>query len=159
MNDDVLALKMARRHVKDFNDESDCLIREHREAMECLDCEAFLQIGIDAFQWLTRADLVVRKAIFLGKLEYDPELDAQIAGEFRKWLGACDSAKAWMEKQIGRGYKLDNLDDFRECEDQVRAIVESMGSDVLTEPMRELRDRAITEHRNGETAEFVSTEE
>ena len=38
---------------------------------------------------------------------------------------------------------------------EVRAIVAAFTADAMTDAMRNLRDEALMEHRNGETAEFV----
>jgi hypothetical protein len=151
---DVLALRQARRHVENFNDELK-LMTQHREAMDCLDCEAFLQVGIDAYTWLVRADETIRKAIYLELAEYDPKTGSCIQELFRAWLNPCSFAHWWIDQQLKRGFQVDNLKEFRECENQVRAIVNSFDSDALTDPMRGLRDSAVTEHSNGETAEFV----
>ena len=61
----------------------------------------------------------------------------------------------WIEAQQTRGYDLENLIEFRKCEGEVRAIVGAFHSDEMTDGLRELSDAALTEHRNGETAEFV----
>ena len=54
--DGGLAFRNARNHVRDFAFEGEELMAKHSQAMECRDCEAFLQMGIDAFHWILRAD-------------------------------------------------------------------------------------------------------
>jgi hypothetical protein len=149
----ILALREARRHVCTFTDEAE-IMRNHREAMECHDCEAFLQLGIDAFNWLVRADQTIRKAVFSGG-EYDAEADEAIQELFKAWLKPCAFANQWIAVQEQRHYHLANLEEFRKCEQEVRSIVKAMEKDELTDAMRELRDSAVMEHRNGETAEFI----
>jgi hypothetical protein len=149
----TLAFREARRHVYSFSDESE-LMRDHREAMECLDCEAVLQLGIDAFNWLVLADETIRRAIYRGA-EFDDDAFPMIADLFRHWLKPCSVVNKWIAVQKNRGYNLANLEEFRRCEREVQAIVRSLDADTLTEPMRGLRDSAVTEHRDGQTAEFV----
>ena len=57
MATDSLVFRTAERHVNNYTRESSGLMAEHREAMDCRDCEAFLQLAIEAFHWLIRADL------------------------------------------------------------------------------------------------------
>jgi len=63
--------------------------------------------------------------------------------------------KAWIAIHNKRGYKLANLEKFETAEREVLAIVRALDSDQLTDAIRDLRDSAVTEHRNGETAEFI----
>jgi hypothetical protein len=129
-------------------------MKSHHEAMECLDCDDLLKVGIDAFQWLVRADEVIRSAVYSG-MEYDAESDQILQRLFREWLAPCEWVNQWIAVHQQRGYDLAHLEAFRKCEQEVRSIVKSMDADVMTDPMRELRDLAIEEHRNGETAEFI----
>lgn len=148
-----VALRAARRHVSSFADECE-ILRNHREAIECRDCEAVLQLGIDAFAWLIRADECIRGAVFSG-MEYDPQADEVIRELFRGWLRPCEPANQWIDALLGKGYHPDNLEEFRRCEREVRSIVKAIDADGMTDAMRDLRDRALAEHRDGKTAEFV----
>jgi hypothetical protein len=148
-----LVLRTARRHVASFADECE-IVSDHRQAMECLDCEALLQLGIDAFDWLVRADQDFRKAVFEG-IDYEADVDEAIRELFKAWLKTCEQANPWIAVQQQRGYALANLEHFRKCEREVRAIVKAMGADEMSDGMRGLRDQALAEHRNGETAEFI----
>jgi hypothetical protein len=153
----TLAYRFAQQHVKQFADvaHEEPVIREHYEAMDCLNCESYLQLGIDAFNWLIRADQAIRHAVYHGQCEHDCETDEAIEALFREWLPPCDFANEWIDAQHKRGYKVENLSQFRECEQEVRTIVKSFDDHSLTDGMRQLRDEAIAEHRNGKTAEFV----
>jgi hypothetical protein len=148
-----VALRAARRHVANFAEEWE-IAKSHREAMECRDVEAVLQLGIDAFAWLTRADECIRAAVYSG-LDYDAEADESLRELFKEWLRPCEPLNRWIETQIQRGYHPDNLDQFRKCETDVRSIVKAIDTDAMTEALRDLRDQALEEHRRGETAEFV----
>lgn len=148
-----VALRTARRHVANFADECE-IMRGHREAMECRDCDTVMQLGIDAFAWLIRADECLRAAVYEG-MGYDADADEAIRELFRGWLRPCEPVNKWIEIQAQRGYHLDNLEEFRKCEREVRSIVKAWDADAMTDAMRDLRDKALSEHRNGETAEFV----
>jgi hypothetical protein len=149
----TLAFREARKHVYSFSDESE-FMRDHREAMECLDCEAILQLGIDAFHWLVRADESLRRAAYRGD-EVDAETFEMLAQLFRHWLKPCAVVSAWIDVQGDRGYTLENLQELRKCEREVRSIVDSLSTDELADSVRNLRDEAVAEHRDGHTAEFL----
>lgn len=157
---DTLAIRTARRHVDSFTDESEEVMRLHpeanEEANECVDCEAFLQLGIDAFDWLVRADIEIRKVIYRGRVQYEPEAAKIIQDLLVDWLKPCKVADEWIAVQLKRGYKVDNLERFRECEKEVRAIVGSQERNhSMSDALRKLRDEALIEHRDGQTSEFV----
>ena len=75
----ALVLQTAKRHVKHFVDESN-VMRDHHEAMDCFDCQAFLQLGIDTYDWIVRADQVIRSAELSSQMEYDPSTHQTIDG-------------------------------------------------------------------------------
>jgi hypothetical protein len=134
----------------------------HREAMDCRDCEDFLQLGIDAFQWVMRADQVLRRATFEGKAAFDPaQAEAGIRALCALWLKPCEPANRWISLQESRGFKVDNVERFHECCTEMRAIVAAQDAtdEDMPEAIARLQDRAIEEHRNGETAEFVWSEQ
>ena len=158
MNAESLAFRTAKKHAVSYSEESAALMASHAEAMDCRNCEAFLQMGIDTFEWLMRADRVYRMAMYRGEVGHDAELEDALAHLCEGWLKPCEFAEQWIEKQLTNGYQIDNLKDFRRCVEEMSAIVESNrqhGDQELPERVAELRDAAIQEHRNGETAEFV----
>jgi len=145
--------------VQSYSKESADLMDRHAEAMDCWNCEAFLQMGIDAFHWLMRADRTARMAIYRGEKEHDPAFENSLNQLCAGWLTVSHFAEQWIEKQLTLGYEIDNLEEFRDCVDEMKAIVESSkpgSSDLpLPGPIALLRDTAIDEHHNGETSEFV----
>jgi hypothetical protein len=147
MTMDNLALRTARLHVRDYTGESDDLVRRHAEAIDCRECEDFLQLGIDAFQWLGRADRVIRSAVYRGLAEYNPSLDVALATLYAEWLRPCTLAERWIAEQEQRGFRVDNLADFRACCEEVRAIVEAHEGTLENDALVELRDDAIDAHR------------
>ncbi len=155
---DNLTLRTAQKHVKNFGDETSGLLAEHRQALDCLECEAFLQLGIDAFHWVMRADQAFRESIADGKLEFQEQIEDALRLLCRAWLNPCALAEPWIAQQQGQGYELDNLAEFRHCRTEMQAIVDSFqetGPAELPAAMARMQDQALSEHANGETAEFV----
>lgn len=150
----ALVLRSARRHLHNFVDEAE-IVSQQPQAMDGADCEAYLQLGIDAFHWLVRADETIRRSIFEGRAAHDPQSDEAIAGLFRAWLAPCQLANAWIGERTKTGDVPTNAEEFRECQRQVEAIVRALDADEMTDAMRQARDAAVTEHLHGETAEFV----
>lgn len=149
-----LAVRFAERSVGAFRDESG----EARNLPgDAFDCEAFLQMGIQSFEWLVRGDQVYRAAIYKGE-KHNSDIEKAIEDLFRKWLDRGKFANEWVATLLKRGDSVDNLAEFRQCEEEAAAIVAFLDSNQndaeLPEAMRALRDKAISEHRNGETAEF-----
>lgn len=86
MTTDFLELRNARRYSDSYREESDSLIAQHKDAMECRRCEAFLQMGIDAFRWLIRADRTERLAVMRGEKVYDPAVEDELRTRCKRWL-------------------------------------------------------------------------
>ena len=92
--------------------------------MDCRDCEAFLQMGIDAFHWILRADTALRTADVDGKIAYTAELEQSLESLAKAWLKPCDLAERLIKLQQERNFEPGNLGEFRECCKEMRAIVE-----------------------------------
>ncbi len=149
----TLAFRNASRHVRRYTNESEDLMRRHAEAIDCRDCEDFLQLGIDAFDWLNRADESIRRAILNGRAEYDPKAERTLLEMYARWLRPCEHAERWIAVQAKRGFHVDNSGRFRECCVDVRAIVEDnnlLNNDAIIK----LRDDAVDAYRKGDTLEF-----
>jgi hypothetical protein len=158
MKADYLAFRNAEKHVQSYSQESQDVMAHHAEAMDCRNCEAFLQMGIDAFEWLMRADRAFRAAVYRGEKEYDLDSEKSLSILCKNWLVPCDVAEQWIETQQTRRYEIDNLEEFRRCVQEMTAIVEASdeGDNVtLPKHIAILRDKAVDEHRNGQTAEFI----
>ncbi len=158
MKTDYLAFRNAEKHVQSYSKESQDVMERHAEAMDCRNCEAFLQMGIDAFEWLMRADRAFRMAIFRGEKEYDAESEKSLRNLCKNWLVPCEVAEKWIETQLTRGYEIDNLAEFRECVSEMSAIVgadDEEDNTTIPKPIVAFRNSAIDEHRNGQTTEFI----
>jgi hypothetical protein len=119
-----IAFKSARRHVRFYARQSR-IIELHEEAMECRDCEDFLQLGIDALKWLQRAEEELRISVYSGERENSVELSDSLDKLYHVWLMPVHSAEQWVAKQAARGYTPDNLCEFREACEHARDIVEN----------------------------------
>jgi len=153
-----LVLRYARNRVSDFEEQSKDLMQLHLEAMDCRDCEVFLQLGIDAFRWLIRADEGFRQDVYAEKVSDDEyqKIDGILRLAFKAWLSTSKPAETWAADQLKRGYQVDNLGEFRECLAEVVAIVESFrDSEDASDAVINLQNKAIADYRNGKTSEFV----
>jgi hypothetical protein len=162
MKSNRIALNALKNAVKNYQEQAgfaDVIIRQHQEAMECWECQSFLQLGINVFKWLEQADLDVRRAVYDRKMEYDPDWETALTALYAEWLKACDFAEKWSTIQTERGFALDNLEEFRKCCAAVRALVKYGEGRLLNPRVVAAQDRAIEEYRKGNTLEFWSNEE
>ena len=119
-----LTLSMARKRVREYAAETDSLMANHAEAMECRDCEEWLKRGIDAQFWLCRAEEIMRAADEDGLCEFDTEMRRALDCLYEMWLRPCEFAETWIASLATRGYTPDNLGEFRDACDMARDIVE-----------------------------------
>lgn len=153
MASDTLAYRSAKKHVADFQHESD-LLRAHAEAMECRDCESLLQLGIDAFEWLGRADTQYQFAMCDG-MEWSPEFEAALLQLYRQWLEPCESVQQWIQSLEQRGFQVENRQRFLKCINEVTAIITP--SQDMDGEMLKLRDSALDDFKHGRTSDWDRT--
>jgi hypothetical protein len=154
---ETLAFRHAEMLVKGYNDEADDLQSKHNEAMECRDCEDFLQLGIDAFDWLMRADTSIRTRVFRGEVPYTKEIDEALWTLLETWRTPCDFALTWAEKQKKRGFHVENLVEFQKCCREVADMLTPDDQFFSHDSLVALRDEALDEHAEGKTVEFGPT--
>jgi hypothetical protein len=158
---DHLTIRTAQRHVENFATEVD-VMQQHHEAMQRWDCDAFLQLGIDAFEWLLRSDLAIRSLEREAKITEAEaiELDNGLRLLCKGWMKTCEIALKWPATQEARGFELENLHGLLKCREELAAILEfddqSTSDQTLASGLTTLRDLALEEHRDGQTAEFLS---
>ena len=119
---ETLDLQIARKRIQGY--EEDALIRQSAEAVDCMDCEEFLNSGIQAFRWLDRAEETRREAIYQGLVEFDPTVAKAIEALYLAWLRPCTRAEQWIANVQSYGHIPNNLDEFRQCCEEVRDRVE-----------------------------------
>lgn len=119
-----VALRLAQLCVHEYADECRDVLKDHAEAMNCRDCEEFLQKGINAFKFLRYAEEVMRQADYRGIESFTEELRETVGKLYGAWSGPCEMAEKWITALDKEGYVPDNLKAFREACDQVQEIVE-----------------------------------
>jgi hypothetical protein len=113
-----ICITVAQRRVRDYTDESDRLMQDRAETLECQDCEAFLQHGINAYRWLRRAEEFLREADYQGLVEFEPDLRDVLDALYEAWMRPCEFAEKWIAESLRRGSGVGNLTEYREtCED------------------------------------------
>ncbi len=124
---------------------------------DCLDCEAYLYAGIDAFRRIERFDFQLRKADLAGRLELNDDYHNNIVEMLRRWLAPAPQAIAWANRCISSGMTVDSLDEFRQCVEEATAIV---GGEIPTpSAIMALEQEAISEYQHGETVEGFPSQE
>lgn len=121
-----VVINIARHHLRTYADESEKLMVDHQDAMECRDCEETLKAGILAYKWLKSADEVFREADYQGLKEYSEKRQKRIFNMFRKWLKRCRSVETWIERLRVRDYEPDNLAEFRNTCEEVEETVRQL---------------------------------
>ena len=119
-----LSYELAKLRIRRYRNESEGLLQTHREAMECRDCEDYLQQGLDALDCVRKADALLREADYEGIFEYSEEVREAIRALYAEWLVPCEYAEELIQKQFQRGYQPDNLEKFRTACEVVRDTVE-----------------------------------
>jgi hypothetical protein len=151
-----LELAIARRQADDYDE---LVTQQSREACDCHDCESTMKLGVQVFDWIISADRTYRKDVFAGSGPYDPEMEAALAELLRRWHRQCDRVIQWANHHVGLGFDVANLSDFKTRCEEASAMLKSLddreNERIMSEPLILLRDKALEEHRDGQTAEFV----
>lgn len=162
MKFDLLAMRTAKKHVDNYVHEHNSVMQRHYEAMDCRDCEDFLKLGIDAFNWVINADCRLRIAVGEGAVDDADELEEMLEELCKGWLAPCDFAEAWIARLDSKKYVPDNLDEFRKCCERMKGIVKSfVFNDVEELPpgLAILQAKALEQIANGQTTSFFPEEE
>lgn len=164
MGTESLALRSAQWHVDAFSQEAGQRAPRTDSSQQPpngRDCEDFLQMGIDAFHWLIRADQTIRAEIYRGESGDQHELLDRVARMCADWLAPIPIAARWIAEAALQGFEPANVAEFYECVREMKAIVaagQAQPSEIartLPGPVTAARDEALREHRHGETAEFI----
>lgn len=151
-----LELAIARRQADDYDE---LVMQQSRDACDCHDCESALKLGNQVFDWIISADRTYRKNLFAGSHPYDAEIEAALAELLRRWHRQCENVIQWANHHVGMGFEVAHLSDFKSRCDEASAMLKSLddceNNRIMSEPLILLRDQALEDHRNGQTAEFV----
>jgi hypothetical protein len=150
-----LGLRITRNQAAEYEE---IVIQQSREACRCRDCESTIKLGVQVFDWIVDLDEDYRRDLFAGKGEYDKSLESDLEVLLRGWHRRCAEVIAWAEENIRLGFEVSNLDQFRDRCEQAKAMVASLdkakNGNIMSEPLITLRDQALEDYRNGQTAEF-----
>ena len=117
-------------------DRTERLLKDHKEAMECRDCEDFLRLGIEAFRWLQKAHQSIQDDVYHGRSVYDDAFEHAITKLYQLWLKPYNTAQRWMKSLQGHGFELDKADHFARCCHEASAILEER---LMAEAVRRAR--------------------
>jgi len=109
-----LELQIARSKVEEYEHE-ESIVRDSKHARDCLDCEAYLDMGMEALQWLERAEEVFTEALARFDFDFSTELMEALENLHIAWLRPCAFAEKWIATCQENGYELRNVEDFRSC--------------------------------------------
>ncbi len=124
-----LQRSLARHRAEQF-------LKDHKEAMECRDCEDFLRLGIEAFQWLQKAHRNIQDDVYQGRSVFDEHVEHSITKLYQRRLKPYSTAQRWMNRLQDQGFELDNAIEFvRSCQ-EASAILEER---LLAEAARRAR--------------------
>lgn len=152
-----VAYEFAKDHVPGYADRSAQVMKDHKEAMDCRDCETLVAEGLHLYQLLCRADENYHHWVFEHDRPRNPEFEKDLRNLFEVWLRPCDDIDDWIDLHLQRGYDVEGAGKFRTYMHQARAILKAFDEDKpqMSDALRDLRDAAMTEHQSGETAEFI----
>lgn len=149
---DDLAYRTASHGVQAFVDVANELSERKKRVAEQQECESYLQLGIDAFHWLMRADEHYRKAVFTKQLAFDPTFDAAFDHLCVEWLEPTSSAENWLASLAARSLSPPNAAEFLECVTEMRALLAE--SREVKGQIAMLRDKAVQSYRTGDSDEW-----
>jgi hypothetical protein len=151
---DHLSYQTATHGVQAFVRTANQLGKHQQQAAELQECESYLQLGIDAFHWLMRADEHYRRAVFSQQIVYDPAFDQAFDALCAEWLKPVLAAEGWLASLAKRALSPPNAIEFRGCVEEMRAMLTE--SKELGGEMAVLRDEAIRAFRADEGDEWPS---
>ena len=108
-------LEIAKSRVAQFEDAVNPLMIDHQAAMNCFDCEAFIQTGIDAVCWLGLAEQAVLNQHKSGATLVPQEFYPWLEGGYNTFLRRSEFAKQWIGECDSRGDSLAKADEFDRC--------------------------------------------
>jgi hypothetical protein len=104
--------------------------------MECRDCEDFLRLGIEAFQWLQKAHQSIQDDVVHARSVFDGHIEHAITKLYQRWLKPYATAEHWMKGLQDEGFEIDNAVEFARCCQEASAILEER---LMTEAARRAR--------------------
>lgn len=112
-------------------------LKDHLEANHCCACEEAMRWGVTLLKMLVDQEGRDQRASLKGSVPADEELEAYPA-LYRRLLGAFEMRLGQALKIKSLGYEVDDLDDFIEAIEELRAIV---GNQEIAEGLAPLGER------------------
>jgi hypothetical protein len=112
-----LELELARFEVEQYENiaDEDVIVHESRQAQDSMDCEEFLNRGIQSYTSIECGERTLYRAHSAGLIDVTPELEQEIETIRRRWLRPCGFAESWIATCHKNGYQIRNLEEFRQC--------------------------------------------
>jgi glycine/D-amino acid oxidase-like deaminating enzyme len=109
-----LELQIARSKVAEYEHE-ESIVRDSKHAQDCLDCEAWLELGVEALEWLERAEEVFTEASARFNFDFSNDLVEALETLHLAWLRPRAFAEQWIARCEENGYQIRNVEGFRSC--------------------------------------------
>jgi len=143
-------MRFAEERVNFFEND----LRDHRIAMACVDLECALNDLNILLAELLLLDSQLQDEYFDGK-EYDEALSDRFANLFSRWLSVAEKLIDQADGFENRQHTVLSAEALRLAIREVKSGLAPSGS--ASDAIIELRDRAIEEHRRGETVPMLAT--
>lgn len=114
--------EIVKRQVRAFKETVDRWESDHVDAMECLDLEQLLRVGIWLYDLLHETDKRWRTALAEGKAQYDPKVDKAFDEVFDMWLEPCALVDARIKKCESKKYRVEGAREFRERYQRAKSV-------------------------------------
>ncbi len=118
--------------------------------------EALLQRGILCFDMVTKLDEDWRAAVLKEPTEYTKEMSDRLRNLYRIWSRPCPSVLERLTQFERAGFTVKCAEEFRSRCREAEGILTSDAEFFADDELVDLRDRAIDQHRQGQTVEFRS---
>lgn len=135
----AIAYRLARDQVQRFRNELDPMVGQDVQVLEN-ESEDLLQLGIDAYQWIVRAERRLRENAHGGNVDHPADAIAAVADLYKLWLipGALIEARIAQQSAIGA----ENAAEFL---DVCLAVREKLNAMAWVGKSRKLRDKPAHE--------------
>lgn len=135
----AIAYRLARDQVQRFQNELDPMTRHEAEVLEN-ESEDLLQLGIDAYRWIVRAERRLRENVRAGNVDHPADAIEAIADLYKLWLIPGSLIEARIAQQTALG--AENAAEFREV---CLAVREKLNAMAWVGKSRKLRDKPAHE--------------
>jgi hypothetical protein len=119
-----IALSSAQRHVELFNNGS-AHLTGNGAAAGPPDWEDLIQLGIEAFRWIERADARWRDSIRTSAASFSQHDEQSITSLYDAWLQSYADLESKIARHANDELAPENLTELRDCCEQVQEVLET----------------------------------